>query len=107
MGIIDDEYPELAGFNKSQRPFPGSATAGGPPCPTCGKTDSIVKETRRHGTVIRRRRQCVTHSCDRFTTYESIIDPEVIEFKMNKIDKRNLASVASLLKRISEKMKLD
>jgi hypothetical protein len=103
MGILDDEFPELSGSERQPRAYK-SEQAGGPPCPTCGLTSSRVHETRRHGSVIRRRRQCSTPSCARFTSYESTIDPSVVEFKLSKADKRILATVKTLLDRITKKL---
>ncbi len=106
MGILDDEFPELSGSERQPRIYK-SEQAGGPPCPTCGLTSSRVLETRRHGSVIRRRRQCSTLSCERFTSFESTVDPSVIEFKLSKLDKRVLSSVMVLLNRIAKKLNLD
>jgi transcriptional regulator NrdR family protein len=56
-----------------------SDTTGALTCPACGARGSEVVDSRAHpdGSGIRRRRKCL-HCRERYTTYETVIDPTVL-----------------------------
>lgn len=94
MGITDD-FPD---FGHSRRgPPPGRSTgpAGGPPCPTCGSRNNAVIDSRPFEGGQRRRRKCLaTSKCERWNTWETNVDPDLLKRPdLNKMDKSRILRI--------------
>ena len=94
--VVDDKPVDI------YRPSPGVC------CPTCGSTESSVKDSRGILGAVRRRRRCETCG-ERFTTYEiSAADRDLAEMfdtldrRIRALGPRNFALLQKIVKAMTE-----